>query len=613
MKLFKKVEPPDETEQEKQSKWQQKISDAKDKKDEWKELFQVDKGIAYFEGRQRENDIGGSEWVSINKVYAHLQAQLPVLYGIDPYFYVKVKRMYDPTGIEVAELRARVRQAYLNYVKESTKLKDHARLGIQDAQFSFGILKIKFNADLVDNPDAKRPITGDDGEEILGEDGQTIINPDQIPINERYSVTRVDPDKFFFDPNAGPLPDTWSWIAEEITMTREEVREKYGEDVLDMIGTKGAKKSDAKDKKKVSFFSQWQEDEDDIFTFYEVYDLKENVWFVMADGAEELIEEEKPLPPGVVGHPYAILRFVLRSKSAYPLPPVSQAIDPQCEYNKVRNRTLTHHKRYTRKYEVFAAGLEDPIESELEKLIIGQDGACIRTKTPGQVVKPIPDAPMNPQNYADIALLNNDIIEIFGVPDEARGINSADSATAAALLNKRLNIREGDKLSIVRDWIIEVAKKIDNLVAANISQDEAVKIAGPEGEAWEMVRVIDYDSIQGDFEYSIDIGATTPRIPDIERAQFMSVIQTFAQFPQMLLSQRLTEKVFKLFEIQDQIMIQELMQIGRAMMQGQLPPPSGSNAPGIPTNSQATKEGGKSGGFKGGNNNGGGSPLLHSI
>ena len=64
---------------------------------------------------------------------------------------------------------------------------------------------------------------------------------------------------------------------------------------------------------------------------------------------ENLDLKTSDLPKGVDCHPYSILRFALTHDSPYPIPPVSQAIDPQKEYNLARSRILKHRKRFNRK------------------------------------------------------------------------------------------------------------------------------------------------------------------------------------------------------------------------------------------------------------------------
>jgi len=187
--------------------WEDKINRArKFREDEWNKPFRVAVAREYFAGRQNPG-YPEAEWITVNKIYSHLMAQLPTLYSVDPYFYVKIKRSFSPHAQEIAlfEQKAKIRQAYLNYLKGETKLKIKARLAIQDAFFAYGVLKVHYSSDQIENPDAGKPL----GQGLLDQLGGALLEPDTIPINERYLISRVHPDDFFWSEDAGPLEDKW--------------------------------------------------------------------------------------------------------------------------------------------------------------------------------------------------------------------------------------------------------------------------------------------------------------------------------------------------------------------------------------------------------------------
>ena len=169
-----------------QKKWEERITAAKKVKQEWKDQFKVDLGIQYFEGNQNPG-IPGNEWININKIYSHLQAQLPKLYSVDPYFYVKVKksRQIDVGQIIEMERRGKVRQSMLNYLKGELDLKQKARLAIQDAHFAFGVLKVRRASELAKHPNAGEPIVDEEGNELIDDNGVVLMYPDEIPVNEQ--------------------------------------------------------------------------------------------------------------------------------------------------------------------------------------------------------------------------------------------------------------------------------------------------------------------------------------------------------------------------------------------------------------------------------------------
>lgn len=575
--------------QEAQETWETNIGRAKKVRKSWKNLFKVDMARDFMDGKQNPG-YPEEEWITINKIYSHLKAQLPSLYAADPYFYVKLRRSFVPNPMQIAlwEKRGKIRASYLNYLKDELKLKEKARLSIQDAHFAYGVAKVHYHADMQENPDAGQPMEGEDGDILTNEEtGQPLLEPDEIPINERYCITRIHPDDFVWDEDSGTLEDDWKWVAQRIRMTLDEAKQdpRFNRAALKALKGKGEVKDDEEkareDRKKggdVKGKSEQADDrkeekkEDEIVVTWEIYDLKKKVWHVIAEGGDVPLMYDEKYPPGVEDHPFAILRFTLRDDSPYPHPPISSGIDPQKEYNLARSRILTHRKRFNRKYEVKVGQMVDDVDEAISKLESGDDGTIIKTQGEGQSVFPIQDASLDQMGYMEIGYLNADLMEQLGATtDESRGIAGAESATQASILDKRLEMREGDAMSMVVDFIREIARKTDMLVQVHITKDEAVRVTGPQGEFWELVQATDYEGVEGEYEYSVNVGATIPRMPHIERAQWLAFLTLLGNFPQLMLSPSLMKRMAEMHHIEDEMMLMEIQRIAKQMMSGKIP------------------------------------------
>lgn len=603
-----------------QGTWQERISAAVAVHEEWMLEFRVALGRDFFEGKQNPGH-PEEEWISIPKIYSHLQAQLPFLYSIDPYFYVKLRKshqkgigeMDDEARAKVIaenELQGKVRGGMLNYLKVELGLKPIARLGIQDAHFAYGILKTRHASDTEKHPNAGEKIVDDDNKPVLDPDTEEPqVYPDEVPINKRYESLRIHPDDFIWDADAGPLPDSWGFVAQRIKMRKEDAEKDKRFNTSAVKSIAGKKKED----EKKSIFTSWlakkseDTDEEEFVDIWEIYDLKKNETLTMAEDADDLLIKPRPVAPGIEGHPFSILRFTLRDKSPYPIPPISPAIDPQKEVSQSRSTWMTHFKRFNRKYIMDVTAFEDP-DTEADKLEVGGDGTIIRARST-EAVKAIQDAPMDQQAMLQIQAFDNDIVEALGSPGNARGVANADSATEASILDNRLEIREGDRLSMVVDWITDWAKKTDQLVQFHIEGDEAVKITGPQGEFWQLIKETDYSEIEGEFEYSVNVGASKPRLPDIERAQLMAFFnQVIIPFPQILTLPGTMKRMAELFHMEDDVMVEELRELGEKIMSGEVPAPGQQG--GGPEANPAAALLGKALGQQGGNTNGGGAPTV---
>lgn len=595
-----------------QKEWEEKINRAKAIKKDWKEQFKVDLGVAYFEGRQRPNNVPEDEWITVNKIYSQIKAQLPSLYSIDPYFYVKLKKSFSPDAQSIQEFQRRgaVRQDLLNYFKGELDLKNKARLSIQDAFFSFGVSKSRHSSRLEKNPDKGKPLVGEDGKELLDDGGKPITEPDSIPVDEQFHLSRVHPDNLLFDEDAGPLEDSWGWIAENIKTTREQAEKDPRFKKKDIDKVKGQEP----DNEKKTVLQKWldlgkdEKKPEDIISYWEIYDLKKQKWLIVAEGAEDVLMEPDKLPPGVKDHPYELLMFTPRDKSPYPIPPVYPALDPQKEFNLSRSRLLTHRKRFNRKYEVIVPMLAD--EGEADKLITGDDGTLIKVQAHG-AINPIKDAPLDQQTLIELGYLANDVVEAMGAHDAARGIASADSATEAGILEQRLDVREGDALSQVVDFVIGTAQKLDRLIVANMTKEMAIRITGPQGEIWtEVDPETDLEEINGEFEYTVNVGASTPRLPDIERAQWTAFIsQVVIPMPHILTAPNFMKRMAEMFHIEDEAALEELRQIGLEIMSQKMPMPGNGGGSQPAEGNPAAAIMGMATGALGGNNNGGGSQV----
>jgi len=110
----------------------------------------------------------------------------------------------------------------------------------------------------------------------------------------------------------------------------------------------------------------------------------------------------------------------------------------------------------------------------------------------------------------------------------------------------------------------DIAKKLDMLVQTHISRTEAIRITGVEGDSWELVKEEDFEAIQGEFEYSVNVGSTSPRIPQVERAQFIAFLsQVITQLPEITQAPNLLKSLLEKFGIEDSISTEELKHVGQ--------------------------------------------------
>lgn len=576
-----KKSPENKTEAEQVKEWLACIDRAKKVKEKWRDDFRVALGYEYYEGRHRPPHIPAAEWITLNLIYSRIDAKLPSLYSTDPYYHVKLAKTYspDPSTIPAFELKAKVRQSMLNYLKGELDLQSEAQAAILDGMFQFGVVKTHLSADLMENPKKGNPVIGEDGRPLIDkETGEPVMESDEMAANETYNVARVDPDDFLVDECAGPLEASVCWYAHRIKYPLSEAKTNSRFNASARSYLKATEMKDQWDKDKDSargIVTQGEgkaKDPDTVVT-WEIYHVREKKWLTVSEGCDRFLIKPGPLPGGIEKHPFSDYRPVKRPNSWYPIPPVSQLLDPQREYCESRSKFLTHRKRFNRKYELYTAGLVDATKA-MTQLQYGDDGTVIEKNQPQQAAFPIADAPLDQQFHMEMAYLKKDFDDIDGGQLPIPGV---DSATEAGIIEKRTLTREGHHVNIVTKFLTSIGRKLDQLVQAHIKRDQAVRVVGPEGEAWEMVRQEDYARIEGEYEYSIATGSMLPQLPEIERAQLSNFAGMFVQAPQLFAAMPMfTRKLLKAHGIDDESVIEEFKALGDMIAQGAIPPGPGA-------------------------------------
>jgi len=581
-------------------KWLEKIDRAKKVRKAWLDNFRVSLAYEYYEGRQRPSWVPENEWITLNMIYSSLEAILPSMYSVDPYFYVKLKSSFsaDKTAIPMMELKAKVRQAFLNYLKGELRLKQKCRLSIKDAFFQYGVAKVHFTADLVENEKAGQPITGEDGRPMLNDDNTPMLESDILPANEAYKISRIHPSDFLVDEDAGADNDDVSWKAQRIKMSLEDAKDDLRFSAVVRKNLKATEVKDESDKerearKKGTVSLDTTNKAPDTIVMWELYDLRNEQWLIVAEGNREFLLAPDAIPEDIDGDPFVDLRFTSRDDSWYPIPPSTQWLDSQREYCEVRSKIMKHRKRFNRKYEMYA-GAYDDAENAMAKLENGDDGTVLLKSQPMQSVFPIQDAMLDMQVHTELAYLKNDFGDLAVGANQRGSSQGVDSATEAGILEKRAVVREGDRVALVQDFVVDIGRKLDQCVQGHITRDQAVKVAGPQGEAWVMIKQEDYGNIEGEYEYSVNVGATTPQLPEIERAQLMSFMSTWVQAPQLFAAApTLTKHILESHHIYNEVIIDEIKQIGEMIMQGKLPVPGAQGSAPNTTGTGAAQTGGK--------------------
>lgn len=579
--------------------WLQRIERAAEVKKEWRERFRIDLAYDYYDGVCRPPWWSDEEWYTLPWVFEYVQAELPSLYAQDPYFYVKLKRTFQPAAEAILEYEARgkLRQSFLNYLKDEIHLKDACRSAIQDTLFQFGICKVYLESDVFENPSAGQPILTEDGEPLL-QDGSPMEEPEILTADETYRIERLHPDDFLVDEDAGPTIHDVAWKAQRIVRSIEEVKEdlRYDKKARESIRATSISKGqeERQKRKKRGILFEKPSEEPDLAVLWEIYDLRKEEWLVVSEGSDRFLVEPSDLPAGIEGSPFVDLRFCRRDDSWYPIPIVSQMLDIMREACISRSQVVSHRKRFNRKYVLYRQAFDDAEQAAIQ-LTDGDDGTVlIADVNPGYApIAPIQDAPLDGTNQYEMAALRSDFADIALGSNQRGSGSGVDSATEAGIIAAQTSIRQSDRQAQVVDFLTSIARKLDQLVQPTMTREQAVRVAGPQGEQWVVMDPRAYEDIEGEYEYAVSTGSTVPQVPEIERQQLMAFLASFGSIPQIFTDKQILQRVLDKFGLgDDEVLIDGLVRVATATMQGAMPPPTASGSiPGAPAQPEAVQGG----------------------
>jgi hypothetical protein len=481
----------------------------------WKDGYEMFKGNhwgIYNASQDRINSATPNDLITVNITGSNVRSLLPFLVNRNPRIIAKPRR---------AEfiVSAALQQEILNYEWRERRMQRQIKRVVLDTVIcGHGICKTGFNLEIDESKNKKR-------------DG--VLEFRDYVKKEAPYIKRVSPFKFISDPEA-PEHDlnTSRWCAEIFFKRPEDVlaNARYAQDVLTKvrrgdyqpgcIPTYEARNLDAS---LASLQDSYGEDRE-LWVLYELWDKKFEKYYVFLDGVEPPILEKATPYDYLDGLPYTRCDFINVPDEPYPLGLPAWIKDQQFELNRVRTRWFQHGRRFNRKYEVLAGVLGTGSREILES---GEDGSIVEVEEMGRI-KPIDDARVsNDQNIIE-SLIKQDIRELSGLDELARGGNLQSRATATEVEARTglLNLKTDEHSDAVDSFVFETVTQVSQHVKANYVTEKVVQLTGPRGQFW-----VSYskEDIQGEVDLQIETVSAPKTDPEREKAQALQVFQLIMQ------------------------------------------------------------------------------------
>lgn len=521
---------PSLSEQARMNIWRNRISWSRSKREDYIKNYDIFK--SFFVGDQIDYTKTSIEIVVINLIYSHIKATLPLLYFQNPHFYL------SPTRNEFEDA-ATIAESVINYLAKKQKLKKEIRLATLDALFLIGICKTGYDPIFAENPNKGKPVISgisEDGQQIQVFDpdsGQPLIEPDEFLIKEDFFSKRISPKNVLFDPEYKNFLEDHNWIAEEVIERLDDVKDNgyFKKSVRDQLKETHMAENEVFH---TSGGTQLGEVQDDLkrIKLIHIYDFREEKFRILAEGQNDdtlgfLYEDE--VPDGMDLHPYSILKFTEIPDEWYPLSEMKILKPIQEEINKATGIIAGHAKKYLRKYGYETGTFAN--DTEKEKFKEPEDGMMIEfNRNMLEKLQPIPDATMDPATLEWLNRFHLYFWQTAGRTEQERGqVERRKTMFESSQIEKYGQLRNQDNMSLVEDFAVDICKKKLDQLQANMRVPLAIQIAGPVGKFWQ--EGITKDQIIGDMDINIDIGSTSPKIPEVEKESLVKFLDTISNIP----------------------------------------------------------------------------------
>jgi hypothetical protein len=281
------------------------------------------------------------------------------------------------------------------------------------------------------------------------------------------------------------------------------------------------------------------------------------------------------------------------------VPVVYDWMPVQDEYNIRRRQIMEGAKRSARKG-VYDEGAFDDAEEAVKLLQNPDDMAFAKGDITKIKMLEAPD--LNPSIYRDVPLLLHDWRVITGQTGARMANPDAGSATEATFEERAANLRDATGQRLVLRWLATAGTKmlqclkqtltLDMWVALREMNDKEFtlyleRVYGiPQAQQALMVKLfpgmkeafrarygqekwlcVTREQLQFEADVTVAPGSTRPKNLEAERTAFLQFLRVLGQAPQLALSRELMAYIARMFEIEDERLLDELQALAMQMVQ----------------------------------------------
>jgi hypothetical protein len=585
------------------SPWVTRIESANKHYGEWEGKFKCKLLYEYYEGFQwkQRRDYPTTNYLpyTINLFYSTIKIKLASLLFQKPKFLITPTPGNSNWNEDFAVQSATLKSDVINTIFRNKNLNfaKHVKLAALDSFSRFGIIEVGYANDWR-NPQKADPKLKSWDDPSLTADEDKVLDDNSVPINERFYIKRIRPQRFRCATSEATDLSDHDWCGYyDYYYTRT------------LMNTKGIKwPSNLSGGSYVSaeyangFVGS---DKDDIYRQLYMDGELSRVWHIWDNVSHKRLlllddSEMSELWSGPSTNlPFTDLRWDFRDKGFYPIPPTFQWTSPQDEINEAREQTRSYRRRFTRKFQA-VKGMVD--EEEKEKFASGPDGIIIEVKQL-DAIKAIDNPEIGPTSENALVVAKDDFNIISGTSAEARGQDSdRETATQAKIVDVRSQIRESAEQLDFSVFMCSIAENMLVLCEERLVEGLWIKYTQAPGTAQSpqdsqasqpLYKYVTSEQISDGYDYEVefDVQNATPAAMQQAQQSFVNFL-ALLQNPLVLMKPALireaayrvgyrNEAIIK--EFQDAAIAQAKAQAAQALQQ---PPGKGGQNPQSSANTQ---------------------------
>jgi len=407
----------------------------------------------------------------------------------------------------------------------------------------------------------------------MEDDNGKPIKKNRVPVWEEWFIDWVHYRHLIIDPDGGNDFMKHRWVCMEQIRTVEEVKAdplfKNTKDLQETGTMLDDHSKGARDRWKHG--SELKETEaTQLVRLFHIYDLVKDRRMVLADGhGEILLDEEMPL--GITHSPFAFLRTnerIGQDEEFYPRPPCTDLVPIVSENNEARRMLAIGRKRGIRKI-IVDKGALDP--DNIDKLTNDEDLEVVESDKvqsaggPDKLIHMLNPPPIGGDLYNNLQIISQDFDEIGGASSASRGKSSNSTATETNKLSQYEGTRYDFERMMLKDMLIQLFKKLDDSIDANMTVPRAISISGEAGQMHQVL--LDAHMIECDCDMDIDLQEMTPTDDAAQSARMIQFAQVIGQNDWMALNEAVVRTMAERVGITDENFIQGMLQAAQQKQQ----------------------------------------------